>query len=381
MYPSLVLSAALLAPAAPLPRDATPNATGPAPKVLSLKADASGSVRVIGTIPVKQTVTNTYFVMEGNQQVQKNVEQDIVTTQYLNKTLADFNGKFATAEGTALTLDEATARVKGGATVLASADGKPIGKAWLQSVAADTVVMTAEGLSHAQIQWGGPPYPTTPAPRLTMLSTDAKGTVMAQTTSHPANGDVGVYYDEMQFEGRAIRGGKRLGGYGYYGGVPADAKVVAKPLADLKFDAYDLTGKLIHKSEVMKRLAAGGMVIVAGDNRLPDEAYLKGFHPDLIVLVGSELVLPTPPIDQTKKKPEPVKELNDPKAPAVAPFPPALLPPAAKPVAPVAPAVQPLPAIRPGIIKQPAIIRGNAIAPVQLPAVDPPAPAPAVEKK
>ncbi len=367
MYPSLVLSAALLSPAAPVPRDTVPNATGPAPRVLALKADANGAVRVIGTIPVKQTVTSVQVVMEGDKQVQKQIDYDTVTTQYFNKTLADFNGKFATAAGTPLTHDEALARVKAGATMLASADGKPISKAWLQSVASDTVVMTAEGLSHANIQWGGAPYPTTPAPRLTMLATDDKGTVLAQTTSQPSNGDGNIYYaDEMQFEGRGFRG--KRGGYGYYGGVPANAKVVTKSLADVKFDAYDLTGKLIHKSELMKRVAAGGMVIVAGDSQLPDSAYLKGFREDMIVLVGSELVLPINPLDQTKKK-EPAKQ-NDPKAQPL-------------PVAPIAPAVQPL--IKPAILKQPAIGR-NVILPApaveeQAKPAEKPAPKPDVEKK
>src|SRR4051812_26929850 len=234
MYPSLVLSAALLAPAAPVPRDTAPNTTGPAPRVLALKADANGAVRVIGTIPVKQTVTATQFVMDGNQQVQKNIEYDVVNSTYFNKSLADFNGKFATADGTPLTLDEATARVKNGATVLASADGKPIAKSWLRAVASDTVVMTAEGLSHAQPQWGGDPLPTTPAPRLALYGTDAGGKVMAACTSQPLNANVGVYYDDLMIE-RGGLGGRRIlrGGdidFSYVGPQPGNAKVVYKPL-------------------------------------------------------------------------------------------------------------------------------------------------------
>jgi hypothetical protein len=103
----------------------------------------------------------------------------------------------------------------------------------------------------------------------------------------------------------------------FYNQQPADAKVVHKPLADVKFDAYDLTGKIIPRGAALKRLAAGGLVLVAGDSRLPDDTYLKGFHGDVIVLVGSELVLPVEPIDQTTRK-EPT--------PAAAPAP------AAKPV-------------------------------------------------
>ncbi len=329
MYPSLVLSAALLAPAAPVPRDTVPNATGPAPRVLALKADTGGAVRVVGSIPIKQTATSNQIVMDKDgKQVEKVVEYDVVTSQYFNKTLAEFNGKFATADGAPLTLDEATARVKAGATVLASADGKPVGKAWLRAVAPDTVVMVAEGLSHAQLQWGGGTLPTTPAPRLSLLTTDDKGTVLAQVTSRPVNSG-NVYYDEMMWEGggRAMRGrAVRFNGDGmYYGGAPVDVKISNKPLADVTFDAYDRTGRLLPRGEALKRLGAGGMVLVAGDNRMPDDNYLKAFHEDVLVLMASELVIPITPIDQTKKKTEPMKQPNDPN---VAPAP--------QPLAPVA---------------------------------------------
>ena len=304
MYSSLVLSTALLAPAAPVPRDTAPNATGPAPRVLALKADESGTVRVMYTVPIKQTVTSVYFEMEGNNQVQKQIEQDVVTTQYFHKTLAEFNGKFATADGSPLTCDEATARVKNGATVLASADGKPISKAWLRSVGADTVVMVAEGLSHANVQWGGDPYPSTPAPQLTLLTANDKGTVLAPTTNPAATNNDG-YNDEVMWNGGGrmvrLRGGRFNGGY-YGGNQPTEVKVAPKPLTEVKFDAFDLTGKLVPKSEVFKRLAAGGMVVVAGDGRMPDDTYLKGFREDVLVLIGSELVIPIAPIDQTKKK-------------------------------------------------------------------------------
>jgi hypothetical protein len=306
MYPSLVLTAALVAPAAPVPRDAAPPATGPAPRVLALKADGAGAVRVTATVYVKQTVTTTQVVMEGNQQVQKQIEYDTVTTQHLSKTLAEFNGTFATADGRPLTADEAAARVKAGATVLASADGKPVGKAWLQAVAPDTVVMVADGLAHAQILWGGEPLPLTPAPQLSLLAPADTGGPVARVTSSPAGGP--VYYDEVMWEGGARafrgRGGLRFAGDGmhYLNGAPAEPKVLTKPLAEVTFDAYDRAGKLVPRGEALKRLAAGGLVLVAGDGRMPDDGYLKGFREDVLVLVGNELVLPVVPLDQTKKK-------------------------------------------------------------------------------
>ena len=126
----------------------------------------------------------------------------------------------------------------------------------------------------------------------------------------------------------------------YIGGQAGNAKVINKPLTDVKFDAYDLTGKLIPQREVFKRLAAGGMVIVAGDNRMPDETYLKGFHPDMMVLVSTELVLPVTPLDQTKPKKAAAKDPM--AAPAIG------LPP------------QPL---RP-IVIQPIVIQRAVVAPV-----------------
>ncbi len=371
MYSSLVMSVVLIAPAAPQPRDAAPNITSPAPRVLALKADASGAVRVTGTIPVRVTITQTHFVIENvlvngqqvQQQVQKQVEVDVTTSQYMNKTLAEFNGKFTTADGSPLTVEEATSRVKNGATVLASADGKPIAKPWLRAVGDDTVVMVAEGLSHMQPQSGGGVLPTTPAPRLAMLGTDDTGKVLTACTSHPISASNGVYYDDMMFEGRGFRGGRMRGDIYYdYNPQPTNAKVVLKPLADVKFDAYDLTGKLVPRAETMKRLAAGGLVLVAGDNRMPDDTYLKAFREDVLVLVGSELVLPVAPIDQTKKK-EPVKAANPMAVPA-------------------APLVQPLPAAN---IKPAIAVKGRAVA-VPAPVVEDPKPeapkaeAPKVEK-
>lgn len=339
MYASLVLSAALVAPAAPLPRDASPDNAGPAPRVLALRADAAGAVRITGSIPVRVTVTQTHFVIETvivngqqvQQQVQKQVEQDITTSQYMNKALAEFDGKFTTADGTPLTVEEATARVKNGATVLASADGKPIARSWLRAVGSDTVVMVADGLSHVQPQAGGGTLPTTPAPRLAMLGTDAAGKLTAACTSNPITANNGIYYDDIAFEGRAFRGGRMMRNIDYNGDYypqQVGAKVVLKPLADVKFDAYDLTGKLVPRGEALKRLAAGGMVLVAGDARLPDEAYLKAFREDVLVLVGSELVLPVAPIDQTKKN-EPAKDGKPMAVPAAPlPAPPALIRPA-----------------------------------------------------
>jgi hypothetical protein len=51
-----------------------------------------------------------------------------------------------------------------------------------------------------------------------------------------------------------------------------------------------VTGKLIPRREALTRLKAGGLTLVAGDNRFPDADYLKAFREDLIVIVTPELV-------------------------------------------------------------------------------------------
>jgi hypothetical protein len=305
MYTSLVLSTALLAPAAPIPHDTQTAPVGPAPKVLSLKADQTGTVRIQGTIPVKQTVTYMNFVIENNQQVQKPVEQDVLTSQYVSKTLEEFKGTFATADGKPLTALEATNRVKAGAPLLASSDGKPISKVWLRSVSSDTIVMVADGFSHLQPSFAqGTFFPATPAPRLAILGTDATGNVMIEANSTPQNANGAVYYgDDIEWGGRGRGFGGRKVGMAYYPGPQnVTGTIVTKKLADVQYDAYDVTGKMISKSEATKRLAAGGMVLVAGDARMPDDAYLKNFNSEIMILVSSELVLPVTPIDQTKKK-------------------------------------------------------------------------------
>jgi hypothetical protein len=65
-----------------------------------------------------------------------------------------------------------------------------------------------------------------------------------------------------------------------------------KNLADVKFDAFEKNGKRIPRPEALKRLKAGGLVLVAGDNRVPDQAYLNAFRDDILVLVSEEFVFP-----------------------------------------------------------------------------------------
>ena len=325
MLPSLLVAAAVTAPAAPIPRDTLPNTTGPAPRVLAVKADTSGTVWVTGQIYQKRKIKQNIMVIENGKQVMKQQEREVMTSSYLHKTLGDFGGKFVTADGTPITTDEATKRAKDGAVILISADGKPIDKSWLKAVRPDTVVMLAEGLGNIVFQYGAAPMPMTADPRLVMLCTNDQGAVRLPVNPNGGNANGNQIYYENLGGGRVIRGQVMVQSIDISGSsAPGQAQATKpagsdgkKALEDIKFEAYDLNGKLIPKAVALKRLKAGGLALVAGDNRFPDANYFKAFRGELIVLVSPELVFPagTPnPFDVQTKSTAPA-----PTAPVQAP--------------------------------------------------------------
>jgi hypothetical protein len=107
-----------------------------------------------------------------------------------------------------------------------------------------------------------------------------------------------VYIDRLG--GGAIQGGLIVQGFDFVetssAGVPSNTKSPEadgkKLIADLPFEAFDVTGKRVSRTAALERLKAGGLVIIAGDNRFPDPAYLKSFRDDILVIASSELVLP-----------------------------------------------------------------------------------------
>ncbi len=97
-------------------------------------------------------------------------------------------------------------------------------------------------------------------------------------TSQPLNGNNNNYYGD--WEGvRAVQfNGRGRGGLGY-NNMPLDAKVEFKPLADVQFDAFDLTGKRIPRGETLKRprpAARWSLPAITGcPTRLTSRAYTK----------------------------------------------------------------------------------------------------------
>jgi hypothetical protein len=354
MLPSLLLTAAI-APAAPVPKDTVPNTTGPAPRVLAVKADAGGVVWVSGTVYEKRKVKQTITTIENGKPVTKQQEVEVNTPVPIRKPLGDFGGRFATADGTRLTAEEATRRVKDGATLLVTADNKPVDAGWLRAVRGDTVVMFAEGLARAHFQFGLAPLPTTPAPRLALFCADENGVVRVPVnTGGGAGGNQVMYQDfgngQVVVRGRVVVQGNiefdggdlPAGGGGSATPAGPDGK---KALDEIPFDAYDLTGKVVPRAEALKRLKAGGLVLLAGDSRFPDADYLKAFRDDILILMSSEFVFPA-------NVPNPYDMPAGSADPAAKPDP------NAKPVPVPAPALAPAAGVaRPQILIKPAVIK------------------------
>jgi hypothetical protein len=57
------------------------------------------------------------------------------------------------------------------------------------------------------------------------------------------------------------------------------------------FDIYDQDGKLVDESIWKKALAPGGVVLLAGDGKMPHPAYVKTVKPGTLIFVGK---LPRP---------------------------------------------------------------------------------------
>jgi hypothetical protein len=279
-----LLVAATAAPAAPVPTAAVPAPAGPTPWVVHLKTDDANQLRLLVQTPVTVKQTRQMVKQVNGKQVVEQQVVDVQTVQHTQVSLADLSGTVAAADGTPVGTTELLRRAKDGVTVLISADGKAVDRAWLRAVGSNTVVVAAKALAGA----AAPPQPinnargvaSTLAPRLTFLTTGPDGTVRVSTQPGGVR-----YYSSGRM---VIMNGAQLmlddTGYAMpnSGGAPH-----VRPLSEVGFDAYDLTGRMVARDEAVRRLRAGGLVLVA-PGRFPDPAHLQPFRGDLLVLVSSE---------------------------------------------------------------------------------------------
>jgi hypothetical protein len=320
---------------APIPKDTHTAPAGPAPWLLYLTPDESGRAAIM--VYKNQKVTTSRAVTETveGKAVTKFVQEQTERLTATHVLLDSLKPNYITVGGTALTHDQAMKRAKDGVAVLVSADGKPVSKNWLRAIDPDTMIVSSEGLVSPMAPRATTAVPTL-APRLVLLGTGADGKV--QVAYNPGAANHGVYSDHMGFaranrvvfinNGQAVMLGED-GGYFNPNATPAATVAPTKTLEDIQLDAYDLTGKRVAKVDALKQLKAGGLVLISGDTRAPDPAYLTMFRSDLLVLVSPELL--NVPLGSKRSKPT-----ADAK-PAVAPAPAAL--PAAPAIRLVLPAV------------------------------------------
>jgi len=158
-----------------------------------------------------------------------------------------------------------------------------VDRAWLRAVAPGTLVVTGKAFAGAtappQTINTGRVVVQTPAPRLTLLTAGPDGTVRVSTQSgnvrYLSSGRMIILNGApmmLDDVGRAMPNG----------GGPN-----VRPLSEVGFDAYDLSGLLVPRDEALRRLRAGGLVLIAA-GRVPDPVHLQPFRGDLLVLVSSE---------------------------------------------------------------------------------------------
>ena len=195
MFSSLALSAVLLTPAAPKPKDASPNPTGPAPQVLyfaALNVTAAANVpagnaadRPINLITYTNRKVEYQTVVNG-QKVKKEMDQRVPTS----KPLGGRDETFTTADGSKLTSEEAIRRLKGGAVALVSTDGKPVDSGWIRVLPKDTILIHSAEITGTVSTTVGRRL-MTPAPRLALLTPEADGTIKLAASDPAANNAAG----------------------------------------------------------------------------------------------------------------------------------------------------------------------------------------------
>lgn len=141
-----LMAAALLTPAAPVPRDTTPS--GPAPYILNLRAGQGGEVKltVMRTETQKVTMLRAIGGPNGAQQVQQ-VVQEVPVTKYVQLGLTDLKDlKVYSADGKEVAVKDAVKKVNDGGLIVASANGRKVDSSYLKLFKDDVLVFVSPDL-------------------------------------------------------------------------------------------------------------------------------------------------------------------------------------------------------------------------------------------
>lgn len=141
-----LMTAALLVPVAPVPRDSVP--TGPAPYILNLRAGNDGEAKVTVVRTEKQKVMMLQAVGGPNgAQVIQRVEQEVPVIKYVQLGLADLKDlKVFSADGKDVAVKDAVKKVNDGGLFVASANGKKVDASYLKLFKDDVLVFVSPDL-------------------------------------------------------------------------------------------------------------------------------------------------------------------------------------------------------------------------------------------
>jgi hypothetical protein len=154
MLTSFVLSMAL---AAPVPPPAPPVASGPAPRLLELKPDASGKIMVAVVRMEKIQIGQGGAVLPGG------AAPAVITREIARTSMVELSQvkdlTVTTADGKKLEVADALKQLDKGGTVIVSADGKPVSPNFLKLFKDDVLILASPELTGGQTGVIGKPLP------------------------------------------------------------------------------------------------------------------------------------------------------------------------------------------------------------------------------
>ncbi|MCI0702691.1 MAG: hypothetical protein L0241_16550 [Planctomycetia bacterium] len=145
MLTSFVLSMAL---AAPVPAPAPPMATGPAPRILELKADNNGKIMVAVTRMQKVQIGVGGAVNPGGGAPPAVITREVPVTKMVElKDVKDLT--VTTADGKKMDTADALKKLEKGGIVVVSSNGKPVSPNFLKLFKDDVLVLVSPELTNA----------------------------------------------------------------------------------------------------------------------------------------------------------------------------------------------------------------------------------------
>ena len=259
----------------------------PAPKLLQIRPDDQGKLSVAMMQLVPQQQTYTYVETVGGEQVTKTGVRTVSVAAIQLADPSTLKGlTFTTAGGKAVETADALKAMRAGATVAASADGKPIDAAYLKLLRDDVLVVAGEVLHE---------YPTakSPAPYFLDLKTDAKGLFARTATKYVPRTETRTVNvtKQVEVEGKTV---SRIVSEQQTVTVTVPM-IVVEALSARELPATTPDGKPVAPADAATAYAGGVKVVVSADGKPIDAKYLKAFKDDVLVLTVKALALVSPP--------------------------------------------------------------------------------------